>query len=60
MLKALASTKKVEPKCEHEFKKFVQTVIPDNPIFAGQAAHFKVIACPKCKKKIYVDYVVEK
>lgn len=50
-----AMTQKTE--CEHDWKPFKETVPADNPKFLGQAV-FKVLGCPKCKRKSYVDLVV--
>ena len=46
-------------QCEHVFQRFRQTVPADNLLFRGRA-HFIVNGCPKCRRKEYVDYVVER
>lgn len=58
-----------EPECEHEWKKFKQTLevqertyeqVKSNMDFKGLGAHFIVKACTKCKQKLYLDYKVER
>lgn len=49
--------KETKDKCEHEFKKYKQTIRIDNDNFKG-SAWFEVIACSKCKTKKIIDYKV--
>ena len=54
-------------ECEHEWKKFKETVrverteaqLRKGQHYTGNGAHFIVKACMKCKKKQRVDYIVE-
>lgn len=50
----------IEPVCEHEWKRYKQTVPVDNPNFVHMGAYFELIACSKCQKKLYTDYKVER
>lgn len=57
--------KRTESRCEHAWTKYRLTVHPHRgsylqPQFMGIGAYFIVLACPKCKVKQFVDYVVEK
>lgn len=49
---------KVDNTCEHEYKRFKETVRKDNTKFRGDA-YFIVLACLKCKDKRRINYVVE-
>lgn len=58
----------VKEECEHEWKKFKETVrvertesqIAKGQVYKGQGAHFIVRACLKCKHKERIDYITEK
>ncbi len=58
---------KVPPKCDHEWKKFKQTIIPTRTDldlklghdYIGGKAYFIVKGCTKCKEKRVIDYVKE-
>jgi hypothetical protein len=56
----------VKKECEHEWKRFKQTVRPERTdlqnekgyVYKGSGAYFVVRACEKCKEKQYIDYKV--
>lgn len=54
---AEAEAQKSNP-CDHDWQKFRETIRSDNPDFNG-AAHYRVMACLKCKSKKRLELVVE-
>ncbi len=40
--------------CQHTWKPYRETITPDNPAFHG-SAYLRLIGCPKCKRKQYLD-----
>lgn len=46
-------------KCDHEYKKFKQTIPADNFKYNKGQAYFTVLACTKCQTKHLMDYKME-
>lgn len=51
------ASSKAAASCTHTWQRFVQTVVPDNSKFHGEA-RFYVIGCPLCKSKRFTGYEV--
>lgn len=59
----------IEPVCEHEWKRYKQTLSPQERTteqinmgleWKGLNAYFILNKCEKCQKKLYTDYKVER
>lgn len=50
-IKSAAAPEESEAEqCGHEWRRFRETIRPDNPKFVGEA-HFVVVGCTNCRKK---------
>lgn len=57
--KATAKAAKPKKQCEHEFKRYRESIPVDNEAFTRANPHFITIGCSKCHEKRRVDYVLE-
>ena len=49
----------IDTGCEHDWKRFKQTLPIDNLNFKRFNAYFILKGCTKCKAKLLIDYIVE-
>lgn len=47
-----------KPRCEHEFKRYRQTLPTTNHRYQGGDAYFVLLACDRCQEKRTTDYVI--
>ena len=50
---------KLKESCDHDWKKYKETVRADNPNFIGDA-YFILHGCLKCHEKRRADYIVNR